>query len=90
LELVATPDRLALSSPGWLGVPQWDRTYANRNTPERIVQLLGRTSADYLVWDRNGLDVPPYVPVNRVPAPGAALAYSTARFEVYALGDASH
>jgi hypothetical protein len=90
MELVAAPDSLALKSPGWLGVPQWDRTYANRNTPGRIVQLLGQTGADYLVWDRSGLDVPPYVPVNRVPAPGAVLAYSNARFEVYALPGDSH
>jgi hypothetical protein len=85
MELVSAPDSAALGSPGWLGVPQWDRTYANRNTPDRIVTLLSRTGAEYLVWDRSGLDVPPYVPVKRVPAPGAALAFSNGRFEVNAL-----
>jgi hypothetical protein len=88
MELVAAPDSLALRSPGWLGVPQWDRTYANRNTPERIAQLLGVTGADYLVWDRRGLEVPPYVPVNRAAVGGATLTYSNARFEVYGLAGA--
>jgi hypothetical protein len=85
MELVAAPDRLALRSPGWSGVPQWDRTYANRNTPARIVTLLRETGADYLVWDRAGLDVPPYLPVERPDVPGAALAFLNSRFEVYAL-----
>jgi hypothetical protein len=85
MELVSAPDSTALGSPGWLGVPQWDRTYANRNTPDRIVSLLGGTGAEYLVWDRSGLNVPPYVPVERVPAPSAVLAYSNGRFEVYAV-----
>jgi hypothetical protein len=66
-------------------VPQWDRTYANRNTPARIVSLLGETGADYLVWDRSGLDLPPYVPIERPGVPGLALTFQNARFEVYAL-----
>jgi hypothetical protein len=85
MEQVAAPDRLALRSPGWSGVPQWDRTYANRNTPARIVSLLGETGADYLVWDRSGLDLPPYVPIERPGVPGLALTFQNARFEVYAL-----
>jgi hypothetical protein len=85
MELVAAPDRLALRSPGWSGVPQWDRTYANRNTPARIVTLLRETGADYLVWDRSGLDLPPYVPIERPDVPGLALAFHNSRFEVYAL-----
>jgi hypothetical protein len=85
MEQVAAPDRLALRSPGWSGVPQWDRTYANRNTPARIVSLLEETGADYLVWDRSGLDLPPYVPIERPDVPGLALAFQNSRFEVYAL-----
>jgi hypothetical protein len=83
--LVAAPDRRALESPGWSGVPQWDRTYANRNTPERIATLLRETGASYFVWDRAGLDVPPYVRVVRPPAAGATVAFANDRFEVYAL-----
>jgi len=90
MELVAAPDRLALASPGWSGVPQWDRTYANRNTPQRIVSLLRETGADYFVWDRSGLDVPPYVPVLRPQASGASVAFANDRFVVYALANASH
>jgi hypothetical protein len=89
MELVAAPDRLALASPGWTGVPQWDRTYANRNTPQRIVSLLRETGADYFVWDRSGLDVPPYVPVLRPQASGASVAFANDRFVVYALANAS-
>lgn len=85
MELVAAPDRLALRSPGWSGVPQWDRTYANRNTPERIESLLRQTGADYLVWDRSGLDLPPYAPIERPEARGLAVAFQNSRFEVYAL-----
>jgi hypothetical protein len=88
MELVAAPDRRALDSPGWSGVPQWDRTYANRNTPERIVTLLRQTGADYLVWDRTGLDLPPYVPIVRPPAPAATVVFENARFQVYGLADA--
>ena len=85
LELVAAPDRLALASPGWAGVAQWDRTYANRNTPARIASLLQTTQADYVVWDRAGLEVPPFVPVARPSAGQAKIVYANARFEVYAL-----
>ena len=85
MELVAAPDRRALDSPGWSGVPQWDRTYASRNTPGRIVMLLRQTRADYFVWDRTGLDVPPYTPIVRPPAPGATVVYENARFQVYGL-----
>lgn len=84
MDLVASPDRLALNSPGWLGVPQWDRTFANRNTPARIAKVLQETGADYFLWDRHGLDVPPYVAVNRPPDPGAVRVFGNQRFEVYA------
>ena len=85
MELVALPDRLALASPGWAGAPQWDRTYANRNTPTRIASLLRETGADYFVWDRTGLDVPPYVPVNQDTSPQITVAYANDRFKVYEL-----
>ena len=61
LEQVAAPDRLAREARGWKGVPEWDRTYAGRNTPERIKSLLRETAADYFVWDRDGLKMPPFV-----------------------------
>jgi hypothetical protein len=84
MELVSDPDRLALRSGGWSGVPQWDRTYANRNTPARIAALLRETSADYLVWDRAGMDVPPYAPLAPGPdVPDLRIAFANDRFKVY-------
>jgi hypothetical protein len=52
------------------------------------VTLLRQTGADYLVWDRTGLDVPPYVPIVRPPAPAATVVFENARFQVYGLADA--
>ena len=85
LELVAAPDRLARTSAGWPGVPYWDRTYANRNTPSRIAGLLRATGADYFVWDRKGLIVPPFVPVPRPADSRVIRVFADRRFEVYRL-----
>ena len=83
LELVSAPDRLALAARGWPGVPLWDRAFANRNTPSRIADLLEVTGADYLVWDREGLQASPFVPIPREPDERVRLAYHDGRFEVY-------
>jgi hypothetical protein len=69
-------------------MPQWDRTYANRNTPARIASVLRETSADYFVWDRAGLDVPPYLPVNQDTSSQVTVAYANDRFKVYELSRA--
>ncbi len=83
LELVAAPDALALSAKGMPSVPEWDRTYANRNTPRRIAELLAETGADYLVWDRQGLEYPPYMPVDRPADPRVGICFENDRFSVY-------
>ncbi len=85
LEEVAAPDRLALEARGWPGIVEWDRTYANRNTPRRIADLLVRTGADYLVWDRTGLEMPPYTPIDRTGDRRVTVSFSNARFTVYTL-----
>lgn len=87
LELVAQPDKLALNEAGWLAVPQWDRAYALANTPARSVELLRLTGADYLVWDAQGLEVPPYLPLDRPAEPRLEAVYANARFTVYRLKD---
>jgi Domain of unknown function (DUF6798) len=85
LEQVAAPDRLAREARGWEGIPEWDRTYAGRNTPARIESLLRETGADYFVWDRQGLQIPPFVDRDRAPDPALAIAFENARYEVYRL-----
>lgn len=85
LEQVAAPDGLAREARGWEGVPEWDRTYAGRNTPARIESLLRGTGADYFVWDRHGLRIPPFVARDRAPDPALAIAFEDARYEVYRL-----
>lgn len=86
LNLIAAPDRLAREAEGWDGVPLWDRSYANRNTPERIADLLARTGAEYFVWDSAGLEVPPFAPVERRRDSRITRVFANARFEVYRLG----
>ena len=83
LEQVAAPDSVALAGRGIPAVAEWDRTYANRNTPQRIAELLTETDADYLVWDRQGLDRPPYVPVDRHDDPRVGICFENDRFCVY-------
>ena len=85
LEQVAAPDRLAHEAHGWEGVPEWDRTYAGRNTPARIESLLRATGADYFVWDRRGLQMPPFVNRDRAAAPALVIAFDNARYQVYRL-----
>ncbi|HEX5386785.1 MAG TPA: DUF6798 domain-containing protein, partial [Gemmatimonadales bacterium] len=90
LDLISAPDGAARAAAGWPAVPLWDRSYASRNTPARIAELLRTTGADYFVWDRRGLDVPPYVSLPRDPDPAVHVVYANDRFEVYALAGAAH
>lgn len=83
LEQVAAPDAIALTGRGIPWVAEWDRTYANRNTPGRIADLLSETDADYLVWDRQGLERPPYVSVDRPDDPRVSVCFENDRFRVY-------
>lgn len=86
MELVAAPDRLAREQRGWLAVPQWDRSYAIANGPERAAALLRQTGADYLVWDAAGLAVPPFLPDAPATASEAVeRAYANGRFTVWRL-----
>ena len=92
IEQVSVPDRLALDGTGWDGIEEWDRTYANRNTPARIAELLRSTGAEYFLWDSAGLAVPPYVPVERAPDSRIDVAFRNQRYTVYRLRpvEASH
>lgn len=84
LETIARPDRTAREARGWLGLPLWDRAYAYANTPERIAGLMADTGADYVVWDRHGLLVPPFLPAQRPDDPRVRTVYENDRFLVYA------
>lgn len=88
LEQVAAPDKLARDARGWPGIAEWDRTYANRNTPRRIADLLDETGSDYFIWSPDGLAVPPYAPVGRVEDQRLAVAFSNPAFTVYRLKEA--
>jgi hypothetical protein len=88
LDEIALPDGIARHTSNY-GIVEWDRTYANRNTPSRITALLGRTGADYFVWDRNGLAAPPFVEVPRVAHPALGVAFENPRFTVYTLRESS-
>ena len=83
LGLVAQPDGLALAARGWPAMQEWDRTYAARNTPARILSLLKATGADYFVFNEAGLNVPPFVDRDRRLVPGLTIAYRNARYAVY-------
>lgn len=85
LEDVAAPDRLAHEARGWDGIPEWDRTYGGRNTPQRIEKLLRETGANYFVWDRQALRIPPFVNRDRAPDPALVIAFENPRYEVYRL-----
>ena len=88
LEEVALPDREALGQRGWLGISSWDRTYASRNTPSRIADLLETTGADYFVWDAEGFRIPPHSPLPRDPDPRLEVAFDNARYKAYRRHDA--
>jgi hypothetical protein len=85
IDQVSSPDRAAREARGWPAVPLLDRSYANRNTPARIADLLVATGADYFVWDSGGLLTPPFVPIARVPDRRLERTFANARFEVFRL-----
>lgn len=87
MERVAQPDGPALTEAGWPAVPYWDRAYAYANTPARIAGLLADTGADYLVWNRAGLEVPPFLPIDRPADGGVAPVFDNGAFAVYARAD---
>lgn len=88
LEEVAAPDKLARDARGWQEIAEWDRTYANRNTPRRIAELLDETGSDYFVWSADGLAIPPYAPVERAEDQRLTVAFSNPGFTVYRLREA--
>lgn len=88
LEQVAAPDKLARDARGWTEIAEWDRTYANRNTPRRIADLLAETGSDYFIWSADGLAVPPYALVERTQDQRLAVAFSNPAFTVYRLKEA--
>ncbi len=90
LEEVAAPDKLAHDASGWPGIVEWDRTYANRNTPGRIAELLDETGSDYFIWDSDGLAMPPYTTVERVDDRRLVTAFSNRQFTVYRLKEAGN
>jgi hypothetical protein len=83
LEKVALPDSQGLEACGWPAMEYWDRTYANRNTPSRIADLLEATGADYFVWDAAALKIPPYTRVLRSSDAQVSTAFKNDRFVVY-------
>jgi len=85
LDEVAAPDRHARSLDGWRAARDFDRCYAARNTPERIAALLTSSGASYLVWDADGLRIPPLTGSDRTPVHGLAEVFHNARFTVYRL-----
>jgi hypothetical protein len=62
-----------------------DRSYAIANTPARAADLLRRLGVQYLVWDARGLQIPPFLPVDRPPDPAVTEVFSNGRYRVYAL-----
>ncbi len=87
IDLVAAPDKQSLENRGWDGIIYWDRSYAVANTPARIAALLLETHADYLVYDRYGLQVPPFLDVVDTPDDRLRIAYENSRFRVYRLSE---
>lgn len=84
LQEIAGPERRALESPRWKRLFMFDREYANRNTPARILRLLRQTGAAYFVWDATGLDIPPFLPGSRPPDPALSEVFRNPRYVVYA------
>ena len=84
LELVAAPDSATAAVGGWPGMAAWDSSYANRNTPERIADLLRRAGADYFLLDLSAATAAPAPQAER--RAGIVSAYSSPRFRVYRRG----
>jgi hypothetical protein len=87
LEEVADPDAATLQPRGWPSIETpWDRSYAARNTPERIAWLLRYTGADFFVSQAG---IPGAAPISEDTLASAHLvcAYRNDRYEVYQLAD---
>jgi hypothetical protein len=84
-------DQVSGADPRVATVPTWrrpyaiDRAYAVTNTPSRIAELLHELGGSYLVWDARGLDIPPHLPVERLPDARVVEAFRNERYVVYAL-----
>ena len=84
-------DQVSGADPRVATVPTWrrpyaiDRAYAVTNTPSRIAELLHELGESYLVWDARGLDIPPHLPVERLPDARVVEAFRNERYVVYAL-----
>jgi hypothetical protein len=85
LDLVAAPDDRIRTVPAWRRPYAMDRSYAIANTPARAADLLRRLGVQYLVWDARGLQIPPFLPVDRPPDPAVTEVFSNGRYRVYAL-----
>jgi hypothetical protein len=85
LDRVTDPDKLALSQNGWPAIAEWDRVYAQRNSPRRVRRLLASIGADFLVLDKKDRERPPYVTPVAAMVPGIAVAFENQRFIVYGL-----
>ena len=68
---------------GWPAMEEWDRTYASRNTPTRILWLLRTTGADYFVFNKDGAEHAAICRQDRRMVPGLAIAYQNAQYVVY-------
>jgi hypothetical protein len=90
LEEIADPDAATLQQRGWPSIEApWDRSYAARNTPERIAWLLSNTGADFFV---NQLGIPGGATISEDTLTSAHLAsaYRNDRYEVYRLAWQRH
>jgi hypothetical protein len=86
LEEVVGYDAKALEQgQGWPGLVWWDRAYAKRNPPDRILGLLTSTGADFFVVDRLYQQLPPHLPLEEGPGmeSGLELAFENSRYRVY-------
>ena len=83
---VSSPDKLGRNAKGWKGImTEWNRTYASRNSPQRVAGLLQDTGADFFLLDRDDLKIPPFVDRPVESAPGLDRAFENTRFIVYRL-----
>ena len=87
MDLVALPDERIATVPVWRRPYAMDRAFAIANTPARAAELLTRLGADYLVWDARGLEIPPYLSLDRPPDPRVTETFRNDRYVVYALAE---
>jgi hypothetical protein len=73
--------------PVWRRPYAMDRAFAIANTPARAAELLTRLGTDYLVWDARGLEIPPYLSLDRPPDPRVTETFRNDRYVVYALAE---